>query len=215
MGEDDDHGDEAKAKAAAAPRPSAEGNHPQYIVAKVLSAVTMRKKKGSLLCELQAGAGRVPVVTPYENVKAGMKVILAPAGSEVCGKEVKRAKVAGEWTSGVICGPVEMGWPGDASRAVVVGDSPRVGDPAPAASGAGAAGEESASESEDGKTKAPSPRKAGNASRAVVVGDSPRRVGDPAPAASEAGAAGEAGADEPDDGMTEASSPRKSGAKKA
>lgn len=48
--------------------------------------------------------------------------------------------------------------------------------------------EEGADESEDGKTKAPSPRKAGAAPRAVVPGGSPR-VGDPDPAAPGGGAA--------------------------
>ncbi|CAK0885295.1 unnamed protein product [Prorocentrum cordatum] len=165
--DDDDDGEEAKAKAPAAPRAGADGKHPQYIVAKVLSADTMKKKKGSLLCELQTGADNVTTITPYENVEAGMKVRgSADSGArglrgERQGPEVKRAKVAGEWTAGVICGPMEMGWPGDASQAIVLGDSSKVGDPAPAAPGGGAAGEEGGDESEDDAPQRPSPKKAG------------------------------------------------------
>lgn len=155
-------GEEAKVKAEAALRPSADGKHPQYVVAEVLSAGPMKKKRGSLLCELRTGAGTVFAVTRYENVGARMMVIFAPEGSEVNGREVKKVKVAGEWTSGIICGPMEMCWPGDASQAIAVRDSSEVGDPAPAALGGGAAGEEDVGKAENDMPKAHSLKKAGS-----------------------------------------------------
>lgn len=91
-----------------------------------------------------------------------MMVIFAPEGSEVNGREVKKVKVAGEWTSGIICGPMEMCWPGDASQAIAVRDSSEVGDPAPAALGGGAAGEEDVGKAENDMPKAHSPKKAGS-----------------------------------------------------
>merc|ERR1712217_958821 len=67
--------------------------------------------------------------------ETGQRVILAPEGSTVSGKEVKRQKVAGEWTAGVICGPMELGWPGDASCCISLDDTHEVGDFAPAGPG--------------------------------------------------------------------------------
>lgn len=111
---------------------SSGAKHSEYKVARVLSADPMKKKKGSVLVELQTGTENVSVVTSYQNVEAGQLVILAPEGSTVLGKEVKRQKVAGEWTAGVVCGAMEMGWPGDASKCIVLDDSCEVGDFAPA-----------------------------------------------------------------------------------
>jgi len=109
--------------------------HSEFKVAQVVSADGMKKKKGSLLVELQIGGDTVSVVTSYANVEAGQRVILAPEGSTVSGKEVKRQKVAGEWTAGVLCGPMELGWPGDASCCIVLDDTHEVGDFAPAGPG--------------------------------------------------------------------------------
>ncbi|CAK0888841.1 unnamed protein product [Prorocentrum cordatum] len=153
-------GAQAKIRAEDPLRPSAHGAHPQYIVAEVLSASrTKRRKQGPLLCELRTGASTVFAVTRYENVEAGMLIILAPEGSEVNGKEVEKAKarVAGAWTSAIICGPVEMCWPGDASQAIVLSASYTAGDSAPAAPGAG---EGDADMPEDGAPEPHPPEKA-------------------------------------------------------
>jgi len=81
---------------------------------------------------LETGDGNVTVVTNYSNVEAGQLVIVAPEGSTVCGKQVKRAKVAGEFSMGTLCGPMEMGWKGDASSCVILDNQYHVGDFAPA-----------------------------------------------------------------------------------
>merc|ERR1711933_9633 len=78
------------------------------------------------------GGEAVSVVTSYANVETGQRVILAPEGSTVSGKEVKRQKVAGEWIAGVLCGPMELGCPGDASCCIILDDTHEVGDFAPA-----------------------------------------------------------------------------------
>merc|ERR1719265_2193444 len=71
-------------------------------------------------------------MTTYSNVEEGQLVIFAPEGSTVNGKEVKRQKVAGDWVDGVLCGPMEMGWPGNASECVLLSDAYAVGSFAPA-----------------------------------------------------------------------------------
>lgn len=97
----------------------------------MLSAESMKKKKGFFLVELQTGGDKVSVVTNLANIVEGVLVILAPEGSEVFGKEVKRVKVAGEWTAGTICGPMEMGVTGDASEAIILDSSYTIGEAAP------------------------------------------------------------------------------------
>merc|ERR1712060_312885 len=100
----------------------------------------MKKKKGSFLVEVKAGEENVVVVTTYGNLEVGQRVILAPEGSTVSGKEVKRQKVAGEWSAGSICGPMEMGCKGDASKAIVLDKSYDVGSFAPAFGGSDGGG---------------------------------------------------------------------------
>merc|ERR1712039_674018 len=118
------------AKGKAAPKKAAEGpaeptgdpsaKHKEFVVAKVKSCEEMKKKKGSTLVEVESGADTNTVITSYDNLEEGQLVIFAPEGSAVGGKPVKRAKVAGEWNEGVICGPTEMGWAGDASKAIIL-----------------------------------------------------------------------------------------------
>jgi len=106
--------------------------HDQYRIAKVVSAEAMKKKKGSIVVELDLGSDTTTAVTTYQNVEEGQIVIIAPEGSTVSGKEVKKVKVAGEWAASVLCGPMEMGWPGDASSCIVLDHTFTVGDFAPA-----------------------------------------------------------------------------------
>merc|ERR1712232_109465 len=72
-----------------------------------------------MLVEVQVGADTYTSITEADNMQEGDLVIFAPEGSLVNGKPVKRAKVAGEWNEGVICGAAEMGWAGDASKAII------------------------------------------------------------------------------------------------
>merc|ERR1712083_718224 len=113
----------------------------------------MKKKKGSILVEVETGADTNTVITTYDNVEEGQLVIFAPEGAAVGGKPVKRAKVAGEWNEGVICGAAEMGWAGDASQAVILDPAHEVGAKAPQNSaGVSAAGAKAAT---GGKKAAP------------------------------------------------------------
>merc|ERR1719443_2421382 len=71
------------------------------------------------------------IVTPYANVREGQQVIVALVGSTVNDKEVKKVKVHGEWSEGVICGPAEMGLEGDALSCIVLDGLYKSGQPAP------------------------------------------------------------------------------------
>jgi len=136
-GKDIDEEDEQdlNVKGAAASPPGAVERHHQYRVAQVLFVDPVKRKPKLRVCELQTGSETIPCLTAYTNVAPGHKVILAPEGSTVSGTKVEGKKIAGEWTFGVICGPKEMGWPGDASKALILNESfnvgPQVGDFAP------------------------------------------------------------------------------------
>lgn len=78
-------------------------------MAKIVNVESLKKKKGSFVVELDVGGGTATVVTAFSDLEQGQLVIFAPEGSTVQGKEVKAQKVAGEFTNGVICGPMEMG----------------------------------------------------------------------------------------------------------
>jgi len=107
--------------------------HSQYRIAQVASSKAMRKNK-CFLVELSLGdsSESISVVTPHGNLEVGQKVVVAPEGSVVCGSTVIRSKIHGEWNTGVLCGPVEMGWLGDASSCIVLDDKWEPGDYAPA-----------------------------------------------------------------------------------
>merc|ERR1712060_508371 len=114
----------------------------------------MKKKKGSFLVEVKAGEENVVVVTTYGNLEVGQRVILAPEGSTVSGKEVKRQKIAGEWSAGTICGPMEMGCKGDASKAIVLDKTYEVGSFAPAfGRGEGGGGDVGSDEENEGEAE--------------------------------------------------------------
>jgi len=109
-----------------------------YKVAEVLSVNAIRKggsKKGAgkLCVELHDGQRKVSVVTSYSNVAVGQRVIFAPEGSMVRGMQVLRRKEAGEWTEGMICGPLEIGLEANAlfCSCIILDSSFKVGDIAP------------------------------------------------------------------------------------
>lgn len=87
------------------------------------------------MVELSLGDGldTVSVVTPYEHLAIGHKVIVAPERSKVGGTRVKKTKVHGEWNAGVLCGMAEMGWLDGAPEECIIleGASWTAGDYAP------------------------------------------------------------------------------------
>mmetsp|Transcript_14332 Transcript_14332/g.39034 ORF Transcript_14332/g.39034 Transcript_14332/m.39034 type:complete len:1959 (-) Transcript_14332:208-6084(-) len=143
-GDDDDDDDEAAAVDVKKKQPTktvpetsqdggdANAKHSEYKVAEVISVEPIKKKKGFYIAEVSLGSDPIAVVTGY-NVEGGDLIILAPEGSSVSGKEVKRQKQQGEWSAGVVCGPMEMGWTGTADQCVKLDFmSYTVGEAAPA-----------------------------------------------------------------------------------
>lgn len=107
--------------------------HSKYVAAEILSLAPIRKKGIKVFVEVYDGKRTIPVVTMYHNLKVGQKVILAPEGSFVSGSKVERKKECGEWSEGIICGPLELGCTDEASfcSCISLDSSHKAGDIVP------------------------------------------------------------------------------------
>ena len=98
--------------------PSRAGSGP--VVAKVVQVEKIPKKDKLRILKLKfAEEGPLAkVVTNAPNVQQGDLVAYAPPGSQLPGAKepVKAAKVGGQESAGMICGPDELGWTGGTPR---------------------------------------------------------------------------------------------------
>lgn len=110
---------------------------PMPIVCQVKEVMPVPKKDKLRVCKvcIAEGSPFVDVVTNAANVEAGKKFIVAlPGVTTANGVEVKQAKVGGVESSGMFCGPQELGWETDVfdeKMAVMLSESAEVGAPAP------------------------------------------------------------------------------------
>lgn len=83
--------------------------YPGVVVAKVLEAVKHPNADKLRLCRVDSGTGERRVVCGAPNVAAGMTVPLATAGTVLPGgKEIRRAKIRGEESEGMLCSASEL-----------------------------------------------------------------------------------------------------------
>jgi ABC-type multidrug transport system ATPase subunit len=135
---EDDEEDEGESEEVEAPAKTvtkaagADAKHPEFKVAEVSGIKAIKKKKGFFIVELDVGQDdNIKVVTNLKNVIAGSKVIVALEGSKVLGEEVEETEIHGETSQGVLCGPKEMGWSGEASEVITLKDKCEPGSAAP------------------------------------------------------------------------------------
>lgn len=98
------------------------------VVAEIVSVTKVEGSDHLLLTELEAGSGRVQVVTAAPNVAVGMRTALALPGAVLpaVGLEVAEREVAGVRSEGVLCTPRELGLY-DYGGLTVFGDDAPVG----------------------------------------------------------------------------------------
>ncbi|CAK0808419.1 unnamed protein product [Prorocentrum cordatum] len=107
---------------------------PCPIVGEVIEVAPVPKKDKLRLCKVRIAedADPVSIVTNAVNVVAGGKFLCAlPGVTTADGIEVKEAKVGGVDSTGMFCGPVQMGWDTDEldeKLAVQVSDDMGPGD---------------------------------------------------------------------------------------
>ena len=80
------------------------------VVGKVITAGRHPNADRLSLCTVDGGAGVVQVVCGAPNVKAGSWYPFAPAGSSLPGGvQIKKSKIRGEVSEGMLCSPDELG----------------------------------------------------------------------------------------------------------
>ena len=75
--------------------------------------------------------GRTPIVCGAPNIAAGQKVVVATVGTTLYAGDkefvIKKSKIRGQVSEGMICSEVEIGVGGDSDGIMVLNDNPRVG----------------------------------------------------------------------------------------
>ena len=83
------------------------------------------------LCVVDAGNGETQVVCGAPNARAGMKGVFAPSGTYIPGTDMtlKKAKIRGEESNGMLCSEKEMGLSEDHQGIIELPDDAPVGEP--------------------------------------------------------------------------------------
>ena len=81
------------------------------------------------VCSVDSGAGLLQIVCGAHNVRAGLKVALALPGVRIEGKKLKKSKLRGVESQGMMCSERELGLGGDHSGIIELGAEARVGEP--------------------------------------------------------------------------------------
>ena len=79
------------------------------VVAEVIEVQKHPDAERLTVCRVNAGGAPLTVVCGAENVAAGMRVPLARAGARLSGIEIKKTKVRGVESSGMLCSAKELG----------------------------------------------------------------------------------------------------------
>jgi phenylalanyl-tRNA synthetase beta chain len=104
-----------------------EGTHPvgqgfgKVIVSEIESVRKHPNAERLTLVSVRIGEGTVPVVCGATNIKAGQRVPLALVGAKLPnGAEIKKSKIRGEISEGMLCSETELGLGGDASGIMIL-----------------------------------------------------------------------------------------------
>ena len=106
-------------------------DYANVVVGRVLEVARHPDADKLSLCKVDAGTGTVlSVVCGAPNVKAGMKVPVALVGAELPGGlKIKRSKIRGEMSEGMLCSARELELGGDHSGIFALADDAPVGRP--------------------------------------------------------------------------------------
>ena len=81
------------------------------------------------LCRVDSGQGVLQIVCGAHNVRAGLKVALALPGVRIEGKKLKKSKLRGIESQGMMCSERELGLGGDHSGIIELAAEAQVGEP--------------------------------------------------------------------------------------
>ena len=100
-----------------------DGGFSGVVVADVVAVRPHPNAENLRVCEVDAGARRLPVVCGAPNVRAGLKTALAPVGARLPGGPVRQAEVRGVASQGMLCSAAELGLGADHGGIVEVDGS--------------------------------------------------------------------------------------------
>ena len=106
------------------------GDYTGIVVAEVLSVERHPNADRLTVCQVDSGTETLTVVCGAPNVSAGIKVPLAPIGTTVPnGLKIKKAKVRGVESFGMLCAADELGLSEDHSGLMILPADTKVGTP--------------------------------------------------------------------------------------
>jgi phenylalanyl-tRNA synthetase beta chain len=97
------------------------------VVAEVLSVVPHPDADRLRICQVNAGGDPLQIVCGAPNVTAGMKVPCATVGAKLPGIDIKRAKLRGVESSGMLCSARELGLSDESAGLLALSDDAPVG----------------------------------------------------------------------------------------
>ena len=101
----------------------------KLVVGEVQSCQAHPQAESLHVCRVDAGAGVLQIVCGAHNVRAGLKVALALPGVRIEGKKLKKSKLRGVESQGMMCSERELGLGGDHSGIIELSSEARVGEP--------------------------------------------------------------------------------------
>lgn len=97
------------------------------VVAKVMSVVPHPESKKLKICQVDSGEGIIQIVCGAPNVVEGIKVPLAKLGGSVKGMQMKKVKLVGVESFGMLCSASELGISDDHSGLLILDDKYEIG----------------------------------------------------------------------------------------
>jgi len=111
--------------------------HPRLVEGLVVARIVTRDKHPNAdrlsLCSVDDGDGEKQIVCGASNMKAGDFVVLASPGTVLPGGlKIKKSKIRGEVSLGMLCAASELEMAGDEAGILILGDDVKPGDSAAA-----------------------------------------------------------------------------------
>src|SRR4026208_2223462 len=105
-------------------------NIDKVIVSQIMASSRHPNADRLTVSEVDDGSGTRPIVCGATNYKVGDKVPLAPPGAKLPnGTEIRKSKLRGVESEGMLCSPIELGLGEDASGLLILLSDAKVGAP--------------------------------------------------------------------------------------
>ena len=98
------------------------------VVGEVLSCEQHPQADSLSLCQVDSGSARLQIVCGAHNVRAGLKVALALPGARIEGRKLKKSKLRGVESQGMMCSKRELGLGSDHSGIIELAAEAKVGE---------------------------------------------------------------------------------------